>query len=134
MAEAKMVMPLPADWLVLEMQRDSLRDALVMLLDTREREASAAISYQNATENFSDSADERRAHERAMLAASAAERGARMLLLTLRGGPMNRPITPVGWSDTDWIKHLAAADAYEAEYNAALQSRCRVIEVNDCLL
>lgn len=50
-----------------------------------------------------------------------------------------RPPTPVGWSDTDWIKHLqeqkeshplaglhinqgsmdAAADAYEAEYDAA---------------
>lgn len=50
-----------------------------------------------------------------------------------------RPPTPVGWSDTDWIKHLqeqkeshplaglhinqgsmdAAADAYEAEYYAA---------------
>ena len=50
-----------------------------------------------------------------------------------------RPPTPTGWSDTDWIKHLqeqkephplaglhinqgsmdAAADAYEAEYNAA---------------
>lgn len=51
-----------------------------------------------------------------------------------------RPLTPVGWSDTDWIKYLqeqdeqphplagqhinqgsmdAAADAYEAEYNAA---------------
>ena len=50
-----------------------------------------------------------------------------------------RPSTPVGWSDTDWIRHLqeqgephpleglhinqgsldAAADAYEAEYNAA---------------
>ncbi|MGE3596620.1 MAG: hypothetical protein AB7N70_13815 [Dehalococcoidia bacterium] len=50
-----------------------------------------------------------------------------------------RPPTPAGWSDTDWIKHLqeqekphplagqhinqgsmdAAADAYEAEYNAA---------------
>lgn len=47
-----------------------------------------------------------------------------------------RPPTPVGWSDTDWIKHLedreahplecmhinqgsmdALADAYEAEYN-----------------
>lgn len=52
-----------------------------------------------------------------------------------------RPPTPVGWSDTDWIKHLqeqeelhplaglhinqgsldAAADAYEAEYNEALK-------------
>ena len=51
-----------------------------------------------------------------------------------------RPPTPVGWSDTDWIKHLqeqdeqphplagqhinqgsmdAAADAYETEYNTA---------------
>lgn len=47
-----------------------------------------------------------------------------------------RPPTPTGWSDTDWLKHLqenqhplaglhinqgsmdAAADAYEAEYNA----------------
>ena len=53
-----------------------------------------------------------------------------------------RPSTPVGWSDTDWIKHLqdqephplaglhinqgsmdAAADAYEAEYNAAQEAR-----------
>ena len=54
-----------------------------------------------------------------------------------------RPPTPVGWSDTDWIKHLqerkeshplaglhinqgsmdAAADAYEAEYNAAQEAR-----------
>lgn len=53
---------------------------------------------------------------------------------------VGRPPTPIGWSDTDWIKHLqergewphplaglhinqgstdAAADAYEAEYNAA---------------
>lgn len=56
---------------------------------------------------------------------------------------VTRPLTPVGWSDTDWIKHLqeqkephpleglhinqgsmdAAADAYEAEYNAAQESR-----------
>ena len=51
-------------------------------------------------------------------------------------GTTPRPPTPTGWSDTDWIKHLqeqqhplaglhinqgsmdAAADAYEAEYNA----------------
>ncbi len=52
---------------------------------------------------------------------------------------VQRRAAPVGWSDTDWIKHLqeqegqhpleglhinqgsldAAADAYEAEYNAA---------------
>lgn len=55
-----------------------------------------------------------------------------------------RPPTPVGWSDTDWIKHLqdqephplaglhinqgsmdAAADAYEAEYNAARSQQGR---------
>lgn len=55
---------------------------------------------------------------------------------------VTRPPTPVGWSDTDWIKHLqeqephpleglhinqgsmdAAADAYEAEYNADQEAR-----------
>ena len=56
-----------------------------------------------------------------------------------------RPQTPMGWSDTDWLKHLedqrafsdhplsslhisqgsmdAAADAYEAEYKAAQAAR-----------
>ncbi len=54
-----------------------------------------------------------------------------------------RPPTPIGWSDTDWIKHLqesgeyphplaclhinqgsmdAAADAYEAEYRAEMRA------------
>lgn len=61
-------------------QRDSLRAALVKVLDTRNREAKAAMSYQTARENFSDSADERKANERAMLAASDAEREARVLL------------------------------------------------------
>ena len=54
-----------------------------------------------------------------------------------------RPSTPVGWSDTDWIKHLeekrhpldcnhinqgsadAAADAYEAEYKDAKIAKLR---------
>ena len=59
------------------------------------------------------------------------------------GNDAQRPPTPVGWSDTDWIKHLqeqegqhpleglhinqgsldAAADAYEAEYNEAQKER-----------
>ena len=69
---------------VLLIQRDSLRDALTKLLDTREREAKATMSYQNARENFSDSRDERKAHERAMLDASKAERAASVLLLTLK--------------------------------------------------
>lgn len=56
-----------------------------------------------------------------------------------RARQTTRPPTPTGWSDTDWIRHMqeqkeahplagqhinqgsmdAAADAYEAEYNAA---------------
>ncbi len=72
------------DALVLKMQRDSLRDALAKVLDTHDRYAKATMSYQNALENFSDSSDERKAHERAMLAASNAEREARVLLLTLK--------------------------------------------------
>ena len=69
---------------VLRCQVDSLRAALMKVLDTHNREAKATMSYQNASENFSDSADERRAQERAMLAASDAEREARVLLLTLK--------------------------------------------------
>lgn len=73
----------PIDSTVLKMQRDSLRDALVKVLDTHDREAKAASSYQVARENFSDSSDERNAHAKAMRAASDAEREARVLLLTI---------------------------------------------------
>jgi hypothetical protein len=76
----------PMDAVVLKMQRDSLRDALRKVLNAGDREAKARMSWQNARENFSDSSDERKAHERAMLAASDAEREARVLLLTLRDG------------------------------------------------
>lgn len=72
------------DAVVLKMQRDSLRDALVKLLDAHDREAKATMRYQHALENFSDSSHERKAHERAMLAASDAEREARLLLATLK--------------------------------------------------
>tara|TARA_R110000823_G_scaffold225669_3_gene353430 strand:- start:2938 stop:3165 length:228 start_codon:yes stop_codon:yes gene_type:complete len=73
------------DAVVLKMQRDSLRDALAKVLDARNKEAKACMSYQNARENFSGGAAlERKAHERAMVAASDAEREARVLLLTLR--------------------------------------------------
>lgn len=75
-----------AERAVLVAQVDGLRAALVKVLNTRNREAAATMSYQNARENFSDSSDERKAHERAMLAASDAEREARVLLLTLRDG------------------------------------------------
>lgn len=69
---------------VLLAQRDSLRDALQKVLDTREREAKATLSYRTAADNFSLSRPELEAHERAMLAANAAEREARTLLLTLK--------------------------------------------------
>ena len=69
---------------VLLAQRDGLRAALVKVLDTREKDAQATMRFQNAHDNFSDSAKERKEHEKAMLAAGNAEREARMLLLTLR--------------------------------------------------
>lgn len=72
------------DATVLKMQRDSLRDALARVLDARNREAKAAMSYRTARENFSSSDCERQAHARAMLAASDAEREAATLLLMLR--------------------------------------------------
>jgi hypothetical protein len=75
-----------ADRVVMVAQVNALQAALVKVLEKGNREAAAAMSYQNARENFSDSSDERKAHERAMLAASDAEREARVLLLTLRDG------------------------------------------------
>jgi hypothetical protein len=75
---------LRADAAVWKCQVDSLRDALRKVLDTRNKEAKAAMSYQTARENYSDDTDERKAHERAMLAACDAEREARTLLLTLK--------------------------------------------------
>jgi hypothetical protein len=103
-----MVIPLPAEWRVLEMQRDSLRDALVKVLDSREAEAKAYGSYQVALDNYGASHSHREGmrHTDAMVEASNAEREARVLLLTLRDEAMMRPPTPVGWSDTDWLRHL----------------------------
>jgi hypothetical protein len=40
---------------VLRCQVDSLRDALVKVLEAREAEAKATMRYQNARENFSGS-------------------------------------------------------------------------------
>jgi hypothetical protein len=69
---------------VLAIQRDDLQAALQKVLDAHNREAKATMSYQNASENFNNSNPEREELERAMLAASDAEREARVLLLTLR--------------------------------------------------
>ena len=69
---------------VLLLQRDNLIDALSKVLAANEAEAKAQISYQNARDNFRDCSDERKAHERAMVAAMDAERKARTMLLTLR--------------------------------------------------
>ena len=76
----------------LQAQR-SLRDALRKVLDSHDRYAKATMSYQNARDNFSDSSEERKAHERAMLAACDAEREARVLLLTLRDVSACKPLT-----------------------------------------
>ncbi len=73
-----------ADRVVLVAQVNGLRAALVKVLDAGDREAAATMSWQNARENFSDSSHERKAHERAMLASSEAEREARLLLATLK--------------------------------------------------
>ena len=82
--QAREIEALRADAAVRKCQVDSLRDALTKVLDTRNKEAKAAMSYQVASENFSDSTDERKAHERAMFAAGYAETEARTLLLTLK--------------------------------------------------
>ncbi|MGL4573746.1 MAG: hypothetical protein ACRCV9_03045 [Burkholderiaceae bacterium] len=67
----------------LKAQRDSIRDALIKLLDANRREVRAASSYQNALENFSGSDFEKKDYERAMLASMKATQEARMLLSTL---------------------------------------------------
>lgn len=72
------------DTVVLKIQRDSLRDALRKVLDAGNAEAKARMSWQTARENFSSDGYEAKQHERAMLAASEAEREARFLLLSLR--------------------------------------------------
>lgn len=69
---------------VLRLQRNDLITALTKVLDANEAEAKAQISYQNARENFSDDSYERKMYERALVAATDAERGARVLLTTLR--------------------------------------------------
>ena len=66
-------------------QVKSLRAALAKVLDTRDKEAKAHLSYQNAIDNFSGGAQrEGRQHLAAMTAASNAEKEARLLLATLR--------------------------------------------------
>lgn len=75
---------LTAENAVLTEQVRALWHALAKVLDAGNREAAATMSMQNACENFSDSSHERKAHERAMLAASDAEREAHVLLATLK--------------------------------------------------
>jgi hypothetical protein len=88
---------LPAE--VLRCQVDSLRDALLKVLDTRENEAKAWFASHNAKENFSDrGVKEEREHLAAMKAASDAEKEARVLLLTLRPKPVDQPSAASGLS------------------------------------
>jgi uncharacterized membrane protein len=74
----------PLDATVLKMQRDSLRDALLKVLDTHNLEAKAAASYRSALENFCNPVFERNVHAKAMRAASDAEREAKVLLMTIK--------------------------------------------------
>ena len=70
---------------VLRFQVDSLRAALAKVLDTREKEAKAWFTYENAKKNFSGrGALEGRRHLAMMQASSNAEREARLLLATLK--------------------------------------------------
>ena len=74
-----------AELAVLQAQRDSLRAALLKVLDTREKEAKAHFAFQTASDNYSSGASrEGKQHMAAMTAASNAEKEARLLLLTLR--------------------------------------------------
>jgi hypothetical protein len=74
---------LPAE--VLRCQVDSLRAALVKVLETRDKEAKAWFAYETARNNFSGGARlESRRHLACMNASSAAEKEARLLLATLK--------------------------------------------------
>ena len=91
-----------------------------------EREACASVC-ENQTEGFAATST----WDEAALSCARAIRARKV-----GAGTTARPPTPTGWSDTDWLKHLqeqqhplaglhinqgsmdAAADAYEAEYNA----------------
>ncbi|HMR09221.1 MAG TPA: hypothetical protein PKA88_25750 [Polyangiaceae bacterium] len=75
---------LRADNAVLTEQVRALWHALAKVLDAGNREAAAAMTWQTANDNFSSDRPERREHERAMLAASEAEREAHVLLATLK--------------------------------------------------
>ena len=63
-----------------EMKR--LRKLAQAVLDTRSEEAKACLTMQNAEENFSDAKPEIAKYERAMLAASKAEKELRAALET----------------------------------------------------
>lgn len=70
---------------VVACQVNSLRDALVKVLDTREKEAKAWFAYETARDNYTGGAAlESRRHLEMMQAASTAEKEARLLLATLK--------------------------------------------------
>jgi hypothetical protein len=74
-----------ADLPVLACQVESLRAALVKVLDTREKEANAYFAWNTAIQNYASGAvREDRQHMAAMRAASNAEQEARLLLATMK--------------------------------------------------
>lgn len=86
---------------------ESLATALRDVLDTGEAEAKATLTAINADNNFSDSSLEDRAQERAMLAASAAEKRAREVLDAFVSArqPLEAPWPfPTGIESNKWPK------------------------------
>lgn len=74
-----------ADLRVLACQVESLRSALLKVLDTREKEAAAHMAFQVASDDYASGASrEGLRHLHAMTAASNAEKEARLLLATLK--------------------------------------------------
>lgn len=70
---------------VLRAQVDSLRAALLKVLDTRDKEAMAWFALETARDNYSGGAAlESRRHLACMTASRNAEREARLLLATLK--------------------------------------------------
>ncbi len=82
--EVNTVENLELDCAMLKAERDSLHAALRKVLEAGSAEAKARMSLENARENFSGDSYEAKQYERAMMAASNAEREARDLLALLK--------------------------------------------------
>ena len=87
----------------LQYSRDGLTKGRTRMREDNERlrEALQAVLAWGTDENY----------ERARAACSRARE-----MLRKTGAQPDRPSTPVGWSDTDWLKHLEEIQQNEAAY------------------